>query len=142
MADYKNYWQWDRAVRVLLAFQKFDDRVYKEVGEEVWHANPMNRLNCEVTDSMYNSLIHILSDGKERDFWKWYERFDTPGGSKGNKPIVWERDGGNYAFLPERLMYALFKQHSRRGFLLAQEAYNKCKQIEEAYEAKTTSPKV
>lgn len=43
----------------------------------------------------------------------------------------------------ERLMYALFKQPSRRGFFLAQEAYNKCKQAEEAFnEAKTSSPKV
>src|SRR5690606_26013654 len=126
---------WNLASLSLKSFQKYDDCVYK-VAKDFWGNDPMNGLCYEVTNRFYNMLIYAISEGKEKDFFAWSDRFDSPGGSTGKKPVVWERDGKSYAFLPERLQYCLFNKPSRRGYLLAKGIYKKCKKLEDEYETK------
>jgi len=125
------YRQWNATVRAYLAFSRYDDHVYETVGDDTWHEDKMNGLHCGVTDAFYDALIGLVSGGREKSFWAFYDRFETPGGKKEGKPVAWDN-----GFPPEKMMYGLFKQPSRRAFLTATDIYKKMIKLEEEHEEK------
>jgi hypothetical protein len=143
----KDYQAWNRAVRAYLAFKAYDDVVYKVVGDGPWHSDPISKNYTKAVDVHYDNLIYILSEGREKSYWDWHERFTSPGYKETfpscPKPVAWDYEGNiSHKFYPERLLYALFEQPSRRGYMQALDVYNICKQLEADNETKTASTKV
>jgi len=131
---------WNMAAFALKDLKKYDDCVYK-VAKEFWENDPLNSLSGKSQDRLYDMMIYAISDGRERSFWEWSDRFDSPGASKGDKPISWDLNRSSHRFGPEALLYGLFNEPSRRGFILAKEIYEKMRKDEEEFhEAKTGSP--
>jgi hypothetical protein len=134
--SYAEYWKWNMAVRAYNAFREYDNKVYDLVGDRVWHSEEINGLVCKTTDYHFDTLITILSGGRDRDFWKFYDRFETPGGKKEGKPVAW-----NNGFPPEKMMYKLFENPSRSAFILGQKMYEDLITLEREHEAKTRRSK-
>lgn len=153
--SYKNYNQWKVAARTFKSFMEYDEHVYKSVGDRTWHSDPINTAFSHTWENLMNTLLAILSEGKETDFWALHERFDSPGGATGKKPIAWyktqynsKEDGylerkGMGGFIPEQLE-KVFKIPERQGYITALSMYKDLVDIETKWrknEAKTSSSK-
>lgn len=149
----KNYKLWQQASKAFVAFNKCDDEVYKAVGDKIWHSDPINALVGEVWDCHMNTLLSILSEGKETNYWNLHGRFDSPGGASGLRPVAWYNTKynkkeyivrkGMSGFIPEQLE-KIFKLPERRGYVLGLAMYQDLVDIENKWrknETKTSSPK-
>jgi hypothetical protein len=143
----KNYRLWREAAKAFKAFSEYDDVIYQTVGSTAWHSDPINGLYGQVRDSHMNTLLSIISEGKETEYWALHEKFDSPGHRTG-KPVAWYKTEfntkdqknittrkGQTGFIPEQLE-KVFKLPERRGYMLALSMYNDLVKIEKQWRKK------
>jgi hypothetical protein len=152
----RNYRLWREAVKAFKAFKEYDDIIYKTVGDYAWHSNPINDLFSKAWENHMNTILAIVTEGKETDYWKLHEKFNSPASGDRLKPVAWyktqynitqdkykERKGMS-GFIPEQLE-EVFLLPERRGYVIALSMYNDLIKIEKQWrkknETKTISAK-
>lgn len=148
------YELWKQFSLAFKAFEKYDNEVYKAIGDKVWHSDPINENYGEVWNQYMGTFLTFLSEGKETSYSKLYDRFESPGGATGKKPVAWYKtsynDGETYkvrkgysGFIPECFQEA-FKDETVKGFETAKGMYKDLVDIETKWrtnETKTRSTK-
>jgi len=143
----KNYRLWREAAKAFKAFKEYDDVIYATVGDKAWHNDPINKLYGEARNSHMNTLLAIISEGKETEYWALHDKFNSPASGDKFKPVAWyktefntkdekyiERKGMT-GFIPEQLE-KVFVIPERRGYMIALSMYDDLIKIEKQWRKK------
>lgn len=130
-----NYTAWKNLAKAYEGFRNMDNEVYNLLNERVYE-DKFNSQNGDAIDGFFNSFVSVISNGAEADYWDLYERFDSPGASRGDKPVAWSKDG-----YPQDMLQNLFKHTNPASYEKAVQIYNSLIKAEKKFEKEKANAK-
>jgi hypothetical protein len=112
--------------RLIRSFLEQDTLLYRTFNQEYYDLHFSGWSSTQYY-TLRNSFLHLVTG--EPNYDEFYNKFDSPGGSDGTKPVAWDE-----SFIPDRIGDAIMSNRTLEERINEVSAlYRKCIKIERKY---------
>lgn len=123
----KSYFKCLEATNDLIKkYKEIDESLYDTFSEK-FYIQHFNHWSSHQFNVLLNLFFHLITN--EKDFDKFYSRFNSPGSNDGTKPVAW-----NNHFIPDEIATIIMSDEDLKEKIKSVKIlYNKCKKIEKNF---------